>query len=473
LRSCEAKRKLRLMRHALFAVALAFGGGACASSTAANDHGDASTRDGNGLPILGGHGGWTGPCTGLECQIHACNAAPTDISGTIYDPAGRNPLYGVVAYIPNATPEPFTQGASCGTCDSLFTGTPIATAISDADGKFTLTNVPDGVDVPIVVQVGKWRKRTLIPQVKRCASNALPDKSLRLPRNHTEGDIPMIAISTGGSDTLECLLSRVGVDASEYSPGATGPGHIQIYLGDSLGVVPNTSPPGPMSAAALWDSTADLMRYDLLLLSCEGQETVSMNQPALLAYTAAGGRVFASHFHYAWFNTGPFALGDLATWTRGINDIGNIVADVQGQLPDRSAFPKGAAMQKWLGTVGALQDGQLPIEEAKHNANVTSLNPLSTPWLLAGLSSKAPHAAQYFSFDTPLGAAPAAVCGRVVYSDLHVGAASNDNPNLPVPKDCTPGPLSPQESALEFMLFDLSSCVIPLSQPPAPPLPTK
>jgi hypothetical protein len=61
----------------------------------------------------------------------------------------------------------------------------------------------------------------------------------------------------------------------------------------------------------------------------------------------------------------------------------------------------------------------------------------------------------------------------VVYSDLHVGAASNDKPTLPVPEDCTPGPLSPQEAALEFMLFDLSSCVTPPSQPPLPPQPTK
>ena len=305
------------------------------------------------------------------------------------------------------------------------------------------------------------------------ASNELPDRSLRLPRNHTEGDLPMIAISTGGSDTLECLLSRVGVESSEYSSGATGPGHIQIYQGDTYGIVPNTSPPGPMSAAALWDSTADLMRYDLLLLSSEGEEAVGMNQSALLAYTAAGGRVFASHFHYSWFNSGPFAAGNLATWTPGVNDIGNIVADVQGQLPDGTPFPKGSAMQTWLGNVGALQNGKLPIVGAKHNANVTSVNPLSPPWLLAGLNAKAPHAAQYFSFDTPLGAAPAQVCGRVVYSDLHVGAASNDKPTLPVPRDCTPGPLSPQESALEFMLFDLSSCVTPPSQPPAPPQPTK
>ena len=143
----------------------------------------------------------------------------------------------------------------------------------------------------------------------------------------------------------------------------------------------------------------------------------------------------------------------------GVNDLGTIHADVQGQLPSGATFPKGIAMQTWLGNVGALEQGKLPIEEAKHNATVTSENPLSPPWLLAGLTSKVPDATQYFSFDTPLGAAPAQVCGRVVYSDLHVGAASNDKPTLPVPEDCTPGPLSPQEAALEFMLFDLSSCL--------------
>jgi hypothetical protein len=50
-----------------------------------------------------------------------------------------------------------------------------------------------------------------------------------------------------------------------------------------------------------------------------------------------------------------------------------------------------------------------------------------------------------------------------------VGAASHDDSMMPVPVGCRNADLSPQEKALEFMLFDLSSCVIPDDVPPAPP----
>lgn len=418
-------------------------------------------------------------CTGLQCQQQTCEGGKsTTISGKVYDPAGKNPLYNVVVYVPNAELAPLPPGASCAACDSLFSGSPVAVGQTDATGQFTIKDVPVGDNIPLVMQVGKWRRKITIASVAACQDNPQPDKSLRLPRNRSEGDLPNIAISTGAADTLECLLRRVGVDASEYVAGAGGAGRVHIFLGsgrENNHGAPNTSPAAPSSASTLWTSAEALLPYDIVLLSCEGAETARMNQQALHDYASAGGRVFASHFHYAWFNTGPYGDENLARWRTGAVDLGAIKGDIVTKLPNGEPFPKGQALLEWLGTVGALQSGQLPIEEARYNATVSAANLPSQPWIVAAPSSRVPGAAQYFSFNTPTDAAAGAnqqinYCGRVVYSDLHVGAASRDVFDKPVPSSCADLNLSPQEAALEFMLFDLSSCVVPDSKPPTPPV---
>jgi hypothetical protein len=426
-----------------------------------------------------------GVCKNLQCQQRSCiGTTPTTVSGLVLDPAGTNPLYNVVVYVPNAAVGALPQGVTCDACDSLYMGEPVASTLTDGKGHFTLEDVPDGDNIPLVVQIGKWRRQFVLPTVAPCQDNPQPDGMFRLPRNQSEGDLPSIAISTGSADTLECLLRRIGVDASEYVPGAGGNGRVHIFQGSDRGaggfgggggrgVSPNTSPAAPRSPEALWTSLDKLLPYDILLLSCEGQETLGMNQQVLHDYASAGGRVFASHFHYAWFNSGPYANENLATWSPMSNDIGNVNGTIVTTLPDGSPFPKGVALNEWLGTVGALTNGVLPIMEARHNADVSAANKPSQSWIVADQNAQAPNATQYFSFNTPTDAltSPDAkgYCGRVVFSDLHVGAASGDDPTQPVPVECAAGKLSPQEAALEFMLFDLSSCVTPDDVPPAPP----
>jgi hypothetical protein len=108
--------------------------------------------------------------------------------------------------------------------------------------------------------------------------------------------------------------------------------------------------------------------------------------------------------------------------------------------------------------------GKLTIEEGKHT--VQSVDPmLSRQWL----HSTQPEGVQYLTFNTPAGAAAGKECGRLVFTDIHVSA--QDIAGRPYPSGCVSTELLPQEKALEFMLFDLSSCVQPDTVPPAPPIP--
>jgi hypothetical protein len=417
------------------------------------------------------------PCVNLQCQQVACpGGAHTTVSGTVYDPAGKNPLYNVVVYVPNAQPQPLTDHASCDKCDALYTGSPLVAAVTGPDGKFTLTDVPAGANIPLVIQIGKWRRQITIPTVSQCVDNPMTDPNqTRLPRNRTEGDIPKIAVSTGQADSMECLLERIGVDEAEYGGGASGAGRIHIFTGNGNSASGSTS-----SESTLWDSATDLSSYDIVILSCEGGENGGTKPPtslqALEQYANGGGRVFASHFHYYWFEGAgaPADFTSTATWFPGSNNIGAGSSAVTSASINTS-FPKGQAFEQWMKLTNALQsDGTLAIDDSRQNASVGPANTASTSWISDTTVPTAPNGGpttMYFTFNTPTAAQPDSQCGRVVFSDLHVGAASNDYSNgvKAVPAGCTKADLSPQEKALEFMLFDLSSCVQPDNQPPAPP----
>src|SRR5262249_13869059 len=151
-------------------------------------------------------------CSGLRCQVHTCSGGnTTTVSGTIYDPSGNRPLSGVVAYIPGS-PLGSLPNNTCYSCSDLYSGDPIAGAVSDSLGQFTIHNPPDGANIPLVIQIGKWRRTSTLPPVTICQNTPVPDNTLLLPGKGGDGDMPQIAISTGGGDSLECLLFRMGID---------------------------------------------------------------------------------------------------------------------------------------------------------------------------------------------------------------------------------------------------------------------
>src|SRR6185503_18057640 len=130
-----------------------------------------------------------------------------------------------------------------------------------------------------------------------------------------------------------------------------------------------------------------------------------------------------------------------------------------------TTFPKGAALADWLVNVGgSTVHGELPITAAKRT--VVSVNmPAAQRWIYNTQQASV----QYFTANTPVGAPAEMLCGRAVFSDIHVSAAQGFKPG-PFPMECgAVADLSPQEKALEFMLFDLSSCIqVDTVQPPIP-----
>jgi hypothetical protein len=470
------------------------GGSGGSGSSGGSGFGTSSTGSGGG-PV--GDGGVACP-SGLQCNVSCAGNGTTSVSGKVYDPAGKNPLYNIVVYVPATPLQALTPGVPTGndscSCYALFKSGALTSTTTGVDGSFTLTNVPVGSNVPLVLQIGKWR-RSLQINVASCQDNPQPDKSLTLPGTVMSGsddNLPDIAVSTGAADTLECLMTRIGLPPSEYVAGAGGSGHIHVFSGGNpasgggtgaVGMIesPGWSTMAPASSTNLWDTQAHLMPYDILLLSCEGGETYQANPTVLEQYLNAGGRAFSSHFHYAWF-AGPIQTGqmysapmdwgtNLATWTGGAGDDGAQANGIIEQTLNGSTmpFPKGVAFAQWLAGVNALgvlgaPAMELPMMPPKLNAMVGPANKPSQPWVHDDMHGNA----MYFSFDTPVNLNPPptgpdpgggpSYCGRAVYSDLHVGKGQA-TPDAP--PNCTQADLSPQEKALEFMLFDLSACVIP------------
>jgi hypothetical protein len=451
----------------------------------------------NGMPCQADHvcpSIGPGPCTNLQCQLDKpgeCTGAGTQISGTVFDPAGKVPLYNVLVYVPNTALGPIPTGASCDRCDSPISGTPVAAALSGPDGRFVIDKAPSGTNVPLVIQIGKWRRKIILPTVTKCQNNAFNDPNVvRLPRNMNDratgdavGDVhmPKIALSTGHSDALDCLLRKIGISDSEFTPDS-GNGRVHMYVGgtDSGTQGADRLMSGGMFASSystLFPSYARMAGYDILMLQCEGSQLENEKMPYLgnmKRYADNGGRVFADHLHSSWIRTGLPPWPATANWIGVGTDLPTpVTANVD------TSFPKGAALADWLVNTGASPTrGQISLVMGQHS--VATVNaPYARRWIWVPQNtadSARRESTQYLTFNTPVESAAANQCGRVVFTDVHVSLGSGDSshPGAPgFPAGCTgPSTLTAQEKALEFMFFDLSSCVqIETGTPMKPPIP--
>jgi hypothetical protein len=406
-------------------------------------------------------------CTALCPAQKLCDGASATLSGTVI--AGTQSTYGspdpvpnVLVYIPNSTTgpsygvQPFTpraletQKLQCSTCGADVSGNPLVETTTKYDGTFTLNNVPVGTTIPIVIQLGRWRR--LFTVNTACGSNVVSAAGmpaggyLRMPRNSSEGDIPLTAISTGNVDAMECVLLKMGVDSSEFvAAGATSTsatGRIQIFQGNgavaSSGgtTLPETS---LMAAGGTYND------YDQVILPCWGVDPTTAGSANaktatelgnLVTYGTNGGHFFATHYSYAWlYANNPYSL--TANWNVNRNTaINSMNGTVSQTVPPTTPVTTPGVFVEWLNYIKALNTNNTPpsvpnpalvtIANARHDVN--SIVTPSLDWIDGqdpGHNNEA--MLLHYSFDTPVGSS--AQCGHAIFSDFHVTNATGTGGN--------------------------------------------
>ncbi|MGH9607325.1 MAG: Ig-like domain repeat protein [Terracidiphilus sp.] len=405
----------------------------------------------------------------LPLLCAAARAQNTTISGTVFDPRTTSdalPLPNVLVYATTAAVAPLPSGVQCLTA-STPTGV-VSYTNTAVDGTFTLSNIPENATYTVVIQAGKWRRQF----TETVNAAPLTGLALHMPANHTEGDIPMIAVVTGSVDGVECVLLDMGIDPAEFTDdsGTVNPGgHIHFYVGSGGGgtgggaAISSSTP----SETALTENPATLNSYDMVMFPCQGSDYVK--SPAaltdILNFANAGGRIFTTHYSYVWLDpAGPYDsdFPPVANW-----DVRQRAPE-GGQATLNTNFTDGATLAQWLQNAGADYNntpGQIELNTVRHDLD--SVIAPTQSW--ATLNDTAYNSAiMQMTFNTPVGATAANQCGRVLFNEYHVVDLSNFRASKPwiFPNECPTGTaMTAQEEMLEYALFDLSTFEQPVVVP--------
>ncbi len=403
-----------------------------------SDDGGSGAAD-SGAPNLAGDsggggqfGGDAGPTFGSTC-----NGAATAVTGTVYAPNGTDPLPNIYVYAA-AQVNQFPPGNYCNQCnkplDAWYSHTQTA-----ADGTFSLdlSDVPSGANITFVINVGRFRKVTQLPV--KCGTNAAPAPATTLPGKSADGDIPKIAVSTGNSDHLDQILSVLGITEYDCYEGRA-----------STSSAATCSPVDTVANLLSKASSKTIDDYHLLFVSCAPNAYKTFGSVAIAsnttAFVTAGGRLFATDMSYDYVAQ---AFPSQITWmgpSGSPQPVDGANVGVGGSYTGNVDDPQLAA---WLNKLGATTGTTVPLQGFLNPWSVQASLPKSSTLIVDGTVSYTGS-----SSDVPLTTEfDVSSCGRVIYSSYHTAGGN-----------VTPGNLLPQERILEYLMFEVATCVTPPAQ---------
>lgn len=332
------------------------------------------------------------------------------LRGTVHAPQPKISISGALVYLTDESPDAIPPTVFCDRCVRLVDGTPFT--LSDAKGDFSLPASKLGKQY-LVVQKGGFRRVRPIEvkdgdQNVAAALTTLPAKA-----DPAKGDeVPRMAIVKGSSDPIEESLVKLGVAREALT----------------------------MTSAAILRDAAQLKRFHIVFLPCGDDATSSKDatvQKNLRDFAAAGGRVYATDWHYDFVHQ---------VWPGYVQFKGQSAMPCSGcsdRVYDAAATVDDDGLDKWLGVNGAAN-----VRLEANYVTITSVRPVQSTAANGASVTVTPKV--WVTGQTPDGARPATVsfehaCGRVLFSTYHTEPST------------APG-LKAQELALLYVLLEVSVC---------------
>jgi Carboxypeptidase regulatory-like domain len=346
-----------------------------------------------------------------------------NVTGRVFAPNGDTPIAGALVYLTTTKPAQTPEQVYCDECVKLPALAP--QAITDAKGEFKLGAHAAGKQY-VVVQKGGFRR---IREVDIAAGEqTLPTAFSTLPAktNWAAGDeVPRMTVVHGQYDEVEASLKKLGID----------PSAIEIVQSALIGV----------AAKEFLLDAAKVNSRHIIFLPCGDFTQPSPNidlsadpaiQANLKAFVAAGGRLYASDWHYDFIaRTFPGYMNIAGASKTACSGCGKTTYDAEAVLTD----PGIAA---WM---TAQNLGKFTLE--KNYTDLLSVNKQSVT--VAGVTKEVTPHVWVSGSKAGASAKPATVsfehgCGKVMFSTYHTEPTSLS--------------LKAQERALLGVLLEVSVC---------------